>query len=73
MLVDSRLRSTGLGRELLKKAMEIIETDWKAERIKIGAQAYLIDFYQSAGFEPVSEIYLEDGIEHVEMIARLGN
>ena len=36
--------------------------------IKIGAQLYLLQFYQSLGFLQTSEIYLEDGIEHVEML-----
>nr|WP_270963013.1 GNAT family N-acetyltransferase [Streptococcus agalactiae] len=32
------------------------------------AQAYLQDFYQSFGFQPVSEIYLEDNIPHLDMV-----
>lgn len=50
--------------------------EWKESQIKIGAQAYLEKFYQSLGFEPVSEVYLEDDIQHLDMLynqtSRLG-
>jgi ElaA protein len=36
--------------------------------IRIGAQLYLEKFYTSLGFITDGEIYLEDGIEHVEML-----
>ena len=36
--------------------------------IKIGAQLYLKKFYESLGFIKTSDTYLEDGIEHIEMI-----
>lgn len=36
--------------------------------IRIGAQLYLKKFYSSFGFEPTSGIYLEDGIEYIEMV-----
>ncbi|MFG1491853.1 GNAT family N-acetyltransferase [Oceanospirillum sp. HFRX-1_2] len=36
--------------------------------IKIGAQVYLQKFYESLGFEAVSEPYDEDGIPHIDMI-----
>ncbi len=38
--------------------------------IKIGAQYYLLKFYTSLGFEVISDIYLEDGIEHVYMMLK---
>lgn len=36
--------------------------------MKISAQTYLKDFYQSFGFHIISESYLEDGISHVDMV-----
>jgi ElaA protein len=36
--------------------------------IKIGAQLYLQKFYTSLGFQQTSDIYLEDNIEHIEMV-----
>lgn len=35
--------------------------------IRIAAQAHLTGFYASLGFEPISELYLEDGIPHIDM------
>jgi ElaA protein len=37
-------------------------------QIRIGAQLYLKNFYGSLGFECQGVVYLEDGIEHIEMI-----
>ena len=38
------------------------------QETQIGAQLYLKRFYQSFGFEPCSDIYLEDDIEHILML-----
>ena len=39
--------------------------DWD---IKIGAQTYLNNFYQSFGFHQVGDDYIEDGIPHIHML-----
>ena len=36
--------------------------------IRIGAQLYLKKFYESFGFVKAGDVYLEDGIEHIEML-----
>ncbi|MFT3843761.1 MAG: GNAT family N-acetyltransferase [Lacibacter sp.] len=61
-------RNTGAGRELMQQAIAFCENLFGKSDIKIGAQYYLKDFYGSLGFTQTSEIYLEDGIEHIEMI-----
>jgi ElaA protein len=61
-------RKTGLGRELMNRSIEHIRTLYGKQPVRIGAQLYLLQFYQSLGFLQTSEIYLEDGIEHVEML-----
>jgi ElaA protein len=61
-------RRTGAGRELMQKAIEIARQRYGNQPIRIGAQLYLKKFYSSLGFEAQGDIYLEDGIEHVEMI-----
>jgi ElaA protein len=35
---------------------------------RIGAQAYLERFYGSFGFVKASDVYIEDGIPHIEML-----
>lgn len=61
-------RGTGVGRLLMEKSIEAVYTIYGKQPIKIGAQYYLLKFYSSLGFVQSSGIYLEDGIEHVEMI-----
>ena len=61
-------RGKGLGRLMMEQAIHCITNEWKESQIKIGAQSYLEKFYQSLGFEPVSEVYLEDDIQHLDML-----
>ena len=61
-------RSLGMGKELMQRAINILYATWGKTNIKIGAQLYLEQFYNSFGFQRTSEIYLEDGIDHIEMV-----
>lgn len=63
-------RSTGAGRALMQESIERVYNLFGKGDIKIGAQYYLKNFYSSFGFEQVSDIYLEDGIEHIYMILK---
>jgi ElaA protein len=60
-------RRGGFGRMLMEKSIEETISLYGKTPIRIGAQLYLKDFYTSLGFITSSEIYLEDGIEHIEM------
>ena len=62
------LRKTGIGRELMERSIEKTKELFGRTPIKLGAQLYLKKFYESLGFIQSSDIYLEDGIEHIEMI-----
>ncbi len=64
-------RKTGAGRQLIKEAIERIYKSFGRGPIRIGAQCYLIQFYASFGFESEGKVYLEDGIEHIEMVKPL--
>ncbi|HEY4109523.1 GNAT family N-acetyltransferase [Puia sp.] len=61
-------RGEGIGRELLIKSIDHLYTLYGRCAIRIGAQYYLKKFYESFGFVQKGEIYLEDGIEHIEML-----
>ena len=61
------VRRTGEGRELMRRSIAFIRERYKDHPIRIGAQLYLRNFYSSLGFVQTSDIYLEDGIEHIEM------
>jgi ElaA protein len=67
VVTSPKARQYGIGKQLMQKSIEQIETLWGKQNIKIGAQRYLKKFYESFQFVQSSEIYLEDGIEHIEM------
>jgi ElaA protein len=61
-------RKSGLGRELMQQSIKQCHILFGEGPIRIGAQLYLLKFYSSLGFHSSGDVYLEDGIEHVEMI-----
>ncbi len=62
------VRGSGLGRELMRRALDAIG----GAAVRISAQAHLEAFYSSLGFHTASLPYDEDGIPHVEMIRPSG-
>jgi len=68
ILTTEQARGTGAGQTLVTNALEILSTDYPADNVKISAQAYLQKFYKSFGFKNISEIYDEDGIDHIDML-----
>lgn len=73
VLTNPSARGTGVGRFLMQQAIEQCKALFGDVPIKIGAQFYLLKFYSSLGFVQTSEIYLEDNIEHIEMIRNIQN
>ena len=68
-VVTSKLvRRTGVGKLLMQESIAQLDKLFGKQPIRIGAQCYLLEFYKSLGFVPEGEIYLEDDIEHIEMI-----
>ena len=67
VLVRMDQRGRGLGRKLMEKSINYLKEKLEEDEIRISAQERLYDFYVSLGFEQVSEMYLEDGIPHIEM------
>jgi ElaA protein len=68
VITSKEQRGKGVGRELMQKAIDALETRFGKQAIKISAQQYLTKFYESLGFRQTSDMYLEDNIPHVEMI-----
>jgi ElaA protein len=60
-------RGTGAGKELMTKSIASCYELFGTAPIRIGAQLYLKKFYEDFGFVQSGEMYLEDGIEHIEM------
>jgi len=62
-------RKQGIGRKLVAAAIATAQQNYpRAQQIVIQAQAYLQEFYASFGFEPVSDVYLDTGIPHLDMV-----
>ncbi len=61
-------RRTGLGRQLLHRAIAQASQQHPGIGLRISAQSYLVRFYGDFGFQVVGEPYLEDGIPHTEML-----
>jgi ElaA protein len=68
VLTTKPFRTSGLGRELMARAVARCEERFPGQPIRIGAQAYLERFYGSFGFVKASDEYMEDGIPHIEML-----
>lgn len=64
------VRGTGAGKELMRKSIEMTHFLFGPGPVKIGAQSYLLRFYESFGFVSTGEEYLEDGIPHTKMVLR---
>lgn len=62
-------RGNGLAHKLTEAVIEDIVQNGEATRIKIGAQNYIIPFYEKFGFEVVGNEYLDGGtIPHHDMV-----
>ena len=63
-------RKKGLAYKMMKDIMNFISKKYKNFSVLLSAQTYLIEFYQSFGFKEIGNTYLEDGIEHINMILK---
>lgn len=68
VLTNPAFRKNGYGVDLMKLAIEKTLQQYGVQKIKIGAQLYLLNFYSNLGFIQTSEVYMEDGIPHIEML-----
>ncbi len=68
VIIKASARGTGLSHLLMKQALTICEQVYPEQTIKISAQAHLEHFYNQHGFIKCSDMYLEDGIEHIAML-----
>ena len=68
VITTAGARGTGLGRELVRRAIELTQQAFPGQGIRISAQTRLEAFYAEAGFAVVGAPYMEDGIAHTEML-----
>lgn len=72
VVTTAAARRTGAGRALMREAVSRAESLWPGAAIRIGAQVYLERFYGEFGFVKASDVYVEDGIPHIEMLRTSG-
>lgn len=67
VILAPQARGQQLGRTLMQRAMQLALSHSGSSEIVIGAQTYLLSFYQDLGFISEGDVYLEDDIEHQDM------
>lgn len=70
VVVAKKNRGAGICGTMIRMALDRINHIWPDEDIRIGAQTYLKEFYESHGFCAISDSYLEDGIPHTDMVRK---
>ncbi len=68
VVTRSLARGSGLGHLLIQQAVSSVCALWGPQPIRIGAQARLKAYYSGHGFVDVGVPYIEDGIDHLEMV-----
>lgn len=63
-----KFRKMTIGRTLMDEAIGFTEKQFPGMEIKISAQVYLQNFYESFGFVAINDVYDEDGIPHIDMV-----
>lgn len=63
-------RGAGIGRKLMQ-AVDSLAKDEGYENATMHAQCHAIPLYESLNFKKRGNIFLEEGIEHVEMMKKL--
>jgi ElaA protein len=61
-------RRIGAGKQLIEQAIGACKELFGEGPIRIGAQLYLKKFYELFGFVQTGDVYIEDGIDHIEML-----
>lgn len=73
VITTAAARGTGLGRELVRRVLDLSAQAHPGLDLRISAQSRLRRFYEEFGFEAVGDDYLEDGIPHTEMVLLRGD
>ncbi len=71
MAVELAMRREGIG-GLILTFLEEQAALAGADSVTLHAQTYVTSFYEGHGYVTHGEPFMEDGIEHIEMVKRLG-
>lgn len=67
VVIAAEARGSGLGHELMTRALQACAERWPGLPLYLSAQAHLQGYYARHGFAPVTAPYLEDDIPHIGM------
>ena len=70
VVVEKNQRKFGYGFIIMQHSIKAIKEYFNEKVIKISAQKYLKNFYESLNFKQVGDEYLEDNIPHIPMIKK---
>ncbi len=73
IIVSPQKRGGNLGKTLIEESINYCKKKFPENDIRIEAQAMLKDYYSKLGFIADSEVYLVDGIDHLQMIYKTKN
>ena len=71
VITAQSIRKQNAGKQLMSHSINEIHLLYGKIPIRVSAQLYLKKFYESFSFVQTSEVYLEDGIEHISMIREI--
>lgn len=71
VLSSAKYRKMNYGKILMQQALHEIQQVYPQYSIKISAQAYLQNFYETFGFLKIGDVYLEDDIPHIAMVKQV--
>ena len=60
-------RNKGYGKQIMLAGIDTARKHFNAHQIDIEAQEYAKGFYEKAGFQQSSDIFMLDGIRHIKM------
>lgn len=67
VVVAKQCRGRGIAHALMTRLIEHMQELCPGVDQLLAAQTVVQSFYASLGFVPISDVYLEDGIEHIDM------
>lgn len=68
--VKMNQRKKGFASSMMEDMLNFISKKYGDFSVLLSAQTYLIKFYQSYGFNEIGDTFLEDGIEHINMVLK---
>lgn len=71
LFVEEEHHRRGIGRRLIKRVEEYIQSEYQGRKITVNAAPYAIGFYHQIGFEDVAPQLSKDGIIYTPMEKRI--